>query len=128
MENCIFCKIVRGEIPSRKIYEDEKVLAFLDISPQSLGHTLVIPKKHFADIYEIDNEELCNLISSVKSISEHVKTVLKSDGIKIVQNNGVSAGQTVFHIHFHIIPVYDRIEEEIKSEDLEKVEKDLKMY
>ena len=104
MQDCIFCKIVRGEIPSNKVYEDEDVLAFLDINPANKGHTLVASKKHYEDIYSVDEEILKKMISVVKVIAEKIKNTLECDGINIVQNNGRHAGQLVNHIHFHIIP------------------------
>jgi len=107
MEDCIFCKILKGEISCYKIYEDESVIAFLDILPLSKGHTLVVPKKHFRDIHEISNEELCNSMEALKKISAHIKEVFNPEGIVVIQNNGEKAGQSVFHIHFHIKPVYE---------------------
>lgn len=106
MDDCIFCKIITGEIPSVKVYEDDEVLAFLDAAPFSRGHSLVIPKKHFENIYEIDEESLKKVIVSSKNISVKIKNALSADGIRISQSNGVVAGQAVFHIHFHIIPRY----------------------
>lgn len=109
--NCIFCKIINGEIPAKKLYEDDKVLAFMDASPQSKGHTLVVPKKHYENIYDIPDEELMEVIKKVKEISTFLKDRLEFDGLNIKQNNGECAGQTVFHIHFHIIPKYEEDEE-----------------
>lgn len=102
--DCIFCKIGAGEIPSFKIYEDELVLAYLDINPFSEGHTLVIPKSHTAGLLDTDDAMLMELIKKVKKIASHIKTALPCDGFNILQNNGEAAGQTVKHIHFHIIP------------------------
>lgn len=101
---CIFCRIISGEIPCQKIYEDDKVLAFLDIKPASVGHTLVITKKHYADLGEISEEDLSPLIVVVKKIGELIKTKLGMAGYSVLNNNGTAAGQTVAHIHFHIIP------------------------
>jgi histidine triad (HIT) family protein len=111
MSNCIFCKIIDGEISSEKIYEDERVYAFLDISPKSKGHTLIIPKKHFENIYDVEEEYLCEILKVTKKLSIRVREKLNPDGIKICQNNGEAAGQTVFHIHFHIIPKYENEQE-----------------
>ena len=102
--NCIFCAIAAGEIPSFKIYEDETVYAYLDINPFSEGHTLVIPKKHFANLAEADDDVLAETVKRVKKIAAHIAETLPCDGFNILQNNGECAGQSVFHLHFHIIP------------------------
>ena len=104
---CIFCQIINGEIPSYKVYEDDKVLAFLDIQPVSPGHTLVVSKKHYADLGEISEDDLLALISAVKKIGQQIKVKLGAAGYNVTNNNGVAAGQTVPHIHFHIIPRSD---------------------
>ena len=106
MEDCIFCKIIKGELPCYKIYEDEKVLAFLDLHPLSKGHTLVIPKKHTRDIFEIEPEELKSLILVVQKLSKIIMEKLGAQGINILQRNKTGAGQEVSHIHFHIVPRY----------------------
>lgn len=106
MENCIFCKIVKNEIPSHKIYEDEDTLVFLDIQPLTKGHCLVIPKKHYQDIFDINENDLKKVIVSAKNISEKIKKTLKADGIRISQSNGKAAGQDIMHFHMHIIPRY----------------------
>lgn len=103
MENCIFCKIVKGEIPSAKLYEDEETLAFLDIAPVNIGHTLVIPKKHFENILETPEDIMAHMMRVVKKIS-HALEVLGPDGININMNNRAAAGQVIFHAHIHIIP------------------------
>lgn len=103
----IFAKIIRGDMSCVKVFEDETILAFMDIFPQSEGHTLVIPKKAKATmLFDIDVEELQTLIAGVQRVAKAVDKALKPDGMRIVQFNGNEAGQTVFHIHFHIIPVY----------------------
>ncbi|MDR1782613.1 MAG: HIT family protein [Bacilli bacterium] len=107
MENCIFCKIVNGEIPSYKVYEDNDFLAFLDISQVTKGHTLVIPKKHYQDIHEIDVETMSNLYKVVHQLANDITSKTKAKGVNILNNNGLVAGQTVFHFHVHIIPRYD---------------------
>ncbi len=104
MENCIFCKIVKGELPSTKVYEDENTLAFLDIDPVNIGHTLVIPKEHFVNIYETPEKTLLDMMKVVKKLSEAIKSGLKSDGINVTMNNDPAAGQIIFHSHIHIIP------------------------
>ena len=102
MQDCIFCKIVKGEIPSAKIYEDEKTLAFLDIAPVNIGHTLVIPKEHFRSIYEIPENLLAETMKTAKKISGVIKNT--SDGVNVTINNGGAAGQIIFHFHVHVIP------------------------
>lgn len=102
--NCVFCAIAAGEIPAFKIYEDERILSYLDINPFSRGHVLVITKNHYADLIEIPDSELANLSLAVKKIAAHVQSKLNCDGFNILQNNGEAAGQTVRHIHFHIVP------------------------
>lgn len=104
---CIFCKIIAKEIPSSIIYEDEKVIAFLDISQTTRGHTLVVPKEHFANIYSVDEETLNHLIKVVQKLSVKLKSKLDANGINVLNNNELSAGQTIEHLHFHIIPRYD---------------------
>lgn len=104
MTSCIFCKIVKGEIPAYKVYEDETTLAFLDISPVNIGHSLVIPKEHYVNIYETPEEIMMNMMRTVKKISHAVKTGLKADGINVTMNNDPAAGQVVFHSHIHVIP------------------------
>ncbi len=102
--DCIFCAIGAGEIPSFKVYEDELVLAYLDINPFSEGHTLVIPKEHSTGLLDTDDATLAAIVSRVKKVAAHIKDALPCDGFNILQNNGEAAGQTVHHIHFHIIP------------------------
>lgn len=102
--NCIFCAIAAGEIPSFKVYEDDLVLAYLDINPFSIGHTLVIPKSHTECLLDTSDETLAAVIARVKKVAAHLKSALPCDGFSILQNNGEAAGQTVKHIHFHIVP------------------------
>lgn len=102
--DCVFCAIAAGEIPSFKVYEDELVLAYLDINPFSEGHTLVIPKAHTTGLLDTPEETLAVLLARVKKVAAHIKTALGCDGFHILQNNGAAAGQTVGHIHFHIVP------------------------
>ncbi|MBU3922768.1 HIT family protein [Patescibacteria group bacterium] len=104
--NCIFCKIAKKEIPSEKIYENDKVFCFLDINPVSKGHTLVISKKHYENIFDIPENELKELISVVKKISKKRKKELNADGINLFNANGKIAEQSVSHFHIHIIPRY----------------------
>jgi len=104
MNDCVFCKIIAGNIPSTKIYEDDSVYAFADIHPNNLGHTLVVPKKHFANLYETPDEELAKIMSVTKRISIAAKKALSVDGINIEMNNDTAAGQIIFHSHIHVIP------------------------
>ena len=103
-DECIFCKIVRGEIPSRKIYEDIDIVAFLDINPANPGHVLIVPKEHSESIDEISENVLKKSIIVTKRIAIVVKKRLGADGINILQNNGQHAGQIVAHFHIHVIP------------------------
>ena len=102
--NNIFAKILRGEIPSAKIYEDDKVLSFLDAFPQSLGHTLVVPKVPACNLFDIAPDDLKTLIVETQKIARAVRDALEPEGVEIRQFNGEAGGQTVYHIHFHIIP------------------------
>ena len=104
--DCIFCAIAAGEIPSFKVYEDDLVLAYLDINPFTKGHTLVIPKAHSAGLLDTGDDVLAAVVARVKKVAAHLKAALPCDGFNILQNNGEAAGQTVRHIHFHIIPRY----------------------
>jgi len=104
MQDCIFCKIVKGEIPSSKVYEDDKILAFLDIDPVNLGHSLIIPKEHFKNIYETPEGILASMIKVAKKISKVVKSELNVDGVNVNMNNDPAAGQVIFHSHIHVIP------------------------
>lgn len=102
--DCIFCKIISGEIPCSKVYEDELFIAFLDISPIRKGHTLVVPKKHFDNIFDTPEEEAAEIYKVAAKVATAVKEATKSSGVNIIQNNGTDAGQEVFHSHLHIIP------------------------
>ena len=106
-ESCIFCKIVQGQAPSSILYEDETVLAFLDIRPLNMGHTLVIPKKHYVDIFDIPVQELANVHQIAKKISFAVSKATNADGISIIQQNGQAAGQDIFHLHVHVVPRFE---------------------
>ena len=108
MDQCLFCKISSGEIPSYKVYEDDFCFAFLDINPISKGHTIVIPKKHFDNFIECNEKYLSKIISTVKRVALTIKIRLNADGINILSNLGEEAGQTINHFHFHIIPRYKK--------------------
>ena len=107
MDECIFCKIIKGDIPCSKVYEGSKVFAFLDNAPVNKGHTLVVPKEHYKDLLAMPNDVLCEVIKVVKKISKAVVRTVKADGFNIGKNNGAAAGQAVMHSHFHIIPRFE---------------------
>ena len=102
--NCIFCKIVAGDIPSFKLYEDDGVLAFMDINPFQPGHCLVIPKRHFTDIYAISDAAIADTAAITARLARAVRAVVEPDGLNIIQANRQAAGQSVFHFHFHVFP------------------------
>ncbi len=103
-DECLFCKIIKGEIPSKKVHEDSSVLAFLDINPANPGHTLVLPKKHAEDITSMQETDLIKTMEVVKIITTKLKENMHAEGVNILQNNGRAAGQLVSHVHFHVVP------------------------
>ena len=107
MTGCVFCRIVEGEIQSRKLYEDDRTLAFLDIMPASEGHALVIPKGHYETLLDISKEELKKLIVAVREVAKAVIQSTNATGFNVLQSNKAIAGQVVPHVHFHIIPRYE---------------------
>lgn len=108
MKDCIFCKIIAGEIPSAKVYEDEEVFAFLDITQVTPGHTLVIPKKHIENLMEYTEDEIAEVSKRLPKIARAIlKAFPNAEGINLINNNGEAAYQSVFHSHFHLIPRYD---------------------
>ena len=118
---CIFCKIANGEIPSKKVYEDDTLIAILDISQATKGHTLVIPKKHYDNLLEIDDEVYSKVMSKTKEIAKDLVKKLNADGCNILNNCNEAAGQSVMHFHVHIIPRYKnddlKIEFTVHSKD-----------
>ena len=108
MENCIFCKIVQKDIPGKIIYEDDVCLAFLDLSQTTDGHTLVIPKEHYKNILEVNDETLTHLIVVTKKLANKIVKNLNANGVNILTNANEIAGQTVMHFHIHIIPRYNQ--------------------
>ena len=106
-DNCIFCKIANGEIPSTTLYEDEDFRVILDLGPATRGHALLLPKNHFANLFELDDETAQKAILVAKKMAGKMKAALGADGFNLVQNNGEAAGQTVFHFHMHLIPRYE---------------------
>ena len=109
MDDCIFCKIIAGEIPAHKVYEDERTLAFLDILPASRGHTLIIPKEHSPDLESIGSESLCATMRGVQQVDRLLRSKLLPDGMNLFQNNGTAAGQVVFHFHVHLVPRWEGV-------------------
>lgn len=131
-DNCIFCKIAAGEIPSATIYEDDDFRVILDIEPASKGHALILPKEHFANLYELSDEIAAKALIVAKKVISKMTDIVGCDGYNVVQNNGVAAGQTVFHFHIHLIPRYKddnvnitwkqgKLTEELKAEILSKM-------
>lgn len=102
--NCIFCRIVAGEAPSHRVYEDGEVLVFMDIRPVSQGHTLIIPKQHFENLFEATEDAMASVARISVRIANAIRTVFEPDGVFVAQTNGAAAGQTVFHYHLHLIP------------------------
>lgn len=103
-KDCLFCRIGKGDIPSKKVYEDLISMAFLDINPRNPGHTLIIPKKHYETIFQMPEGEGGKFFASLKKVATQVKNGTQAHGLSICQNNGSAAGQVVGHLHFHIIP------------------------
>ena len=131
-DDCIFCKIAAGEIPSRKIYEDSDLIAIMDLNPTSKGHSLIIPKEHCTNIYDIDEDIAAKVMKTAKKLATKMTVALNCDGFNLLQNNGETAGQTMFHFHMHLIPRYEgdqvgltwkpgELTDEMKEEILEKV-------
>ena len=102
-DDCLFCKIIRGELPCNKLYEDDDIFVFLDIYPIAKGHALFIPKTHIEDLYELNNENM-GFIEKLPEIVKKLKNITGATGMNIIQSNGEDAGQVIFHIHFHLIP------------------------
>lgn len=119
--NCVFCKIVNNEIPSKIIYEDEIVKAFLDVNPDANGHTLIIPKKHIVDITDMDEETMVHIIRIAKKLKKELEKKLHINGLTLMQNNGY--GQEVKHFHLHLKPLYK--EKQVKQ-DIEEIYNTLK--
>lgn len=105
-DDCIFCRIANGEIPSATVYEDSVCRVILDVNPANKGHALIIPKEHFDNIYSIDAETAAKIFTIATEVAKAQKAELNPDGLNILQNNGEAAGQTVFHFHMHLVPRY----------------------
>jgi histidine triad (HIT) family protein len=121
--NNVFAKILRGEIPSAKVYEDDKTLAFMDVMPQADGHVLVIPKEEAENILEVSPEGAAAMIRTAQKVARAVKNALGCEGIMLAQLNGTGAGQTVFHVHFHVIPRGGGADFRLHARGMEKPEK-----
>ncbi len=127
-DNCIFCKIANGDIPSKMLYEDEEFKVILDLGPATKGHALILPKNHYHDLYDLPDETVGKVMLLAKKMAMHMTEKLKCDGFNLVQNNGEAAGQTVFHFHLHLIPRYEEDGQtlgwkslELSQEELEKI-------
>ncbi len=127
-DNCIFCKIAAGEIPSKTIYEDDSYRVILDLGPATRGHALILPKDHYANLFQLPEEKCAEVMKLAKKMGTQMKENLKADGFNLVQNNGECAGQTVFHFHLHLIPRYENDGQKIgwtvgnpSSEELEEI-------
>jgi histidine triad (HIT) family protein len=133
MSDCIFCKIVKGDIPAYKVYEDEKVYAFLDINPLSKGHTLVLPKEHYVNVLDTPKELYGYMSEIVKKIAQKIEDEYEPEGIIINQNNGRKAGQEIDHVHIHIKPIYEDTKvvgershrKKLSEEEMKEIQKDL---
>jgi histidine triad (HIT) family protein len=135
MSECIFCQIVWKKAPASIVYEDARVVAFLSNRPVNVGHTLVVPKKHYDNIYTVPEEEAAFLFKIVKRMAKAVKDAMDAEGIRIVQNNGEAAGQVVFHLHVHVIPMNSNLrfshnnvyrDEKALADDAEKIKQHIK--
>ena len=131
-DDCIFCKIAAGEIPSKTIYEDEKYRVILDLGPATRGHALILPKNHYANLFELPEEDAKEVICLAKKMATIMKDKLGCDGFNLVQNNGEAAGQTVLHFHMHLIPRYENDGQEIgwkpgspSQDELEEIRKQI---
>ena len=129
-DNCIFCKLANGEIPTMSLYEDEDFNVIFDAGPATLGHALILPKEHFKNVFEIDEEIQAKAYKLAKKLAQPLTEVFGADGINILQNNNEAAGQTVFHYHIHLIPRYDGEKAMMAwvpgQQDQEKLEKGLR--
>lgn len=132
-EHCTFCEILKNEKTASYVYEDNGTIAILDIRPINEGHTLVIPKKHYENLYEIPDEEVAYLFKIVKKVASAVKKGINADGISIFQNNGRAAGQVIFHVHVHIVPRYEeqrshRLRYDASREKLDEVARKIRKH
>lgn len=131
-EDCIFCKIANGEIPSKSLYEDDKFRVILDLGPATKGHALILPKEHYANLYELPEDTAAEAMKLAKAMAGKMTAKLHADGFNLVQNNGEAAGQTVMHFHLHLIPRYENDGQHIlwkpgtaSSEELEEIQRQI---
>jgi len=124
-EDCIFCKIANGEIPSRTLYEDDNFRVIMDLGPATQGHSLILPKDHYANLFELPEETAGKAMIVAKKMASIMKEKLDCDGFNLVQNNGECAGQTVFHFHMHLIPRYRNDNQKILWEVTSPTEEEL---
>ena len=117
-DDCIFCKIANGDIPSATVYEDKDFRVILDIAPAAKGHALILPKQHYDNLWELGEEDAAKILTIAAKVSKAQKAALSCDGINVLQNNGIAAGQSVFHYHMHLIPRYDKDEVNIPWKSL----------
>ena len=132
-DNCIFCKIIAGEIPSTTVYEDEDFKAILDVNPAARGHVIILPKHHADDVFGLEDSQAEKIFPVAKKIATALKKTYQCDGVNILQNNGEAAGQTVFHLHVHVIPRYYEDDVNIKwkqgeTPDLEAVASEINWW
>jgi histidine triad (HIT) family protein len=106
-DDCIFCKVLRGEIPGERIYEDDNAIAVMDINPWTRGHAVVFPRRHAKDLFEIEDSELEHVAVAAKRVATKMRETLDCDGVNLLQSSGKAAWQTIFHLHVHVIPRYD---------------------
>lgn len=134
VDDCIFCKILADEIPSTVVYEDDLFRAILDVNPAARGHVIILPKNHAANLFELPDEEASKILIVAKKIAKAVKETYHCDGINILQNNGEASGQTVFHLHVHVIPRFEGDRDHINigwkpgetPEDLQAIAEEIK--
>lgn len=131
-EDCIFCKIANGEIPSKSLYEDDYFKVILDLGPATKGHALILPKDHYANLYELPEDTAAGAMKLAKTLAAKMTKKLHADGFNLVQNNGEAAGQTVMHFHLHLIPRYENDGQHIlwkpgtvSPEELEEIQKQI---
>lgn len=124
-DDCIFCKIANGEIPSKTLYEDERFRVILDLGPATKGHALILPKDHFSNLFELPDETAGEVMKLARRMSVHMKDKLHADGFNLVQNNGECAGQTVMHFHLHLIPRYEGDGQHILWKPVETTQEEL---
>jgi len=129
-DNCIFCKIVNGDIPSKMLYEDGEFKVILDLGPETKGHALILPKNHYRNLYELPDDMASKVMLLAKKMASQMTDKLECDGFNLVQNNGEAAGQTVFHFHLHLIPRYNEDgqtlgwkELQLTADELEEIKK-----